>query len=96
MRLVVLVFMSLLLLSSCKKRKLQTMEVIRGCEGTYLRSNGLDYCICNDDLLDGRESGTFIEVSYIKETHCKTDKVYCGKFHDHQMADGIYKIVRIK
>lgn len=56
--------------SSCDKTKLR-MEVVKDCTGVYLRNkSGIDYKVCNDELLDGYGNGRKIKVRLDNLNEC--------------------------
>lgn len=47
------------------------MEVVRDCTGTYLRNkSGLDYKVCNEELIESYSEGTKIKVSFDQLDTC--------------------------
>ena len=72
--------------SSCDKSK-QKMTVIKDCTGVYLRaSNGQDFLVCNDELLDNINGGTKIKVSYDNLNECfgLIEPITCTETHTYQ------------
>jgi len=71
------------------------MTVIKGCEGTYLRLNDLDYSITNEDALDKFENGTTVKAIIIKTTDI-TGRIHCMMVHNYPVADDRYKVSKIQ
>lgn len=84
------------LVSSCKKRTRGTMTVIRGCEGSYLRVDDLDYTIGNEKKLKDFPNGTIVDAVFVRNDKCYSEGFHCAMVHDHPMAEGSYKITAIK
>ncbi|MBP7809968.1 MAG: hypothetical protein KA163_11790 [Bacteroidia bacterium] len=71
------------------------MTVIRGCEGTYLRLNNLDYTICNEGILDKYENGKVVKAVLVNSKDCFSDRIHCMMVHGHATADGLYEITKV-
>ncbi|MBL7932795.1 MAG: hypothetical protein JNL60_12875 [Bacteroidia bacterium] len=70
--------------------------VVKDCTGTYLRYDNKDHLICNEDKLDGYESGTAVNVSILRDDNCRSEGVHCAALHHYQCAEGNFWIVKIK
>lgn len=83
-----------LMTSSCEKTSFK-MEVVKDCTGAYLRDkNGLDYYVCNDELLEGIATGSKIKVSYDKLEQCfgLLEEPTCEMLHQHS---GVIEVTKI-
>ena len=86
------------LFSFCKKKAPDIdgqMVVIKGCEGTYLRSNDLDHTICNEDMLDKYANGSIVKAAIVNSKDCVSDRAHCYRMHGHATADGQYLIKEV-
>ncbi len=80
--------------ASCEKTKFK-MEVLKDCTGVYLRDqNGLDYYVCNEEILEGITTGTKIKVSYDKLEQCfgLIEEPACGTTHENS---GVIEVTKI-
>lgn len=82
-------------LSACKVVKSEEMTVVRDCTGTYLRSNGKDYHVCNLEEAAPFEAGAKVTVSFQKTEKCTTadSLIVCMMYHENE---GWIKVRSIK
>lgn len=94
--LITILFLSVALsVFACGKKKLTKVEVVKDCTGSYLRTAGKDYLVCNESKLANFQSGATVNASYKSVTNCKEheNKIVCMMFHEHA---GIIEITAIK
>lgn len=91
MRKSILYFVSMLLFASmqsaCKKVRNQPVTVIRDCTGTYLRSYGKDYHVCNLEAVSGFTDGENITATFKKIKACNGSakhEVVCMMVHENE------------
>lgn len=73
----------ILMASGCDKSK-QRMTVVKDCTGVYLRaSNGQEYLVCNDEILDNIADGKKIKVSFDNLDECfgLIEPITCSETH---------------
>jgi hypothetical protein len=77
---------ALFTLTACKKETGKKMTVVKDCTGAYLRSEGKDYHICNEDKVAAFADGATVMASYKKATDCKeqADKIVCMMYHENE------------
>lgn len=92
---VFLIVLSILFAASCKKKN-QKATVIKDCSGTYIRLNDVDHMVCNEDRLDSFDPGTEVEVKFVRDDKCVSDRVHCMMVHEHKTEPGNYKILSVK
>ena len=70
------------------------MEVIRDCTGTYLRENGSDHYVCNEDVLSSYAPGDKVKVQFDVLTECfgLIDQPVCLLYHEFEDKIEITKI----
>jgi len=75
-----------LLLGACKKDTGKKVTIVKDCTGSYLRSEGKDYHICNIDKVAHLADGATATVSYKKIEKCtsETDKMVCMMYHENE------------
>jgi hypothetical protein len=86
---------ALFTLTACKKESGKKMTVVKDCTGSYLRSDGKDYHICNVGKIEAFADGATVTASYKKVTDCKeqSDKIVCMMYHANE---GWIEIVAIR
>ena len=60
------------------------MTIERDCTGTYLSQNGLDYHVCNNEMLEDYEDGEEIKVSHKKVSDCISHGITCLLYHENE------------
>lgn len=77
---------ALIALTACKKDTGKKMTVVKDCTGSYLRSGGKDYHICNTDKVASFADGATVMASYKKVSDCKEQegKVICMMYHENE------------
>jgi len=72
----------------------EKVQVVRDCSGTYIKMKGLDYKVCNDELLADLENESFATLSFIDVSTCKVEEgvAVCMLYHEHV---GIVKVLEI-
>ncbi|HTN16950.1 MAG TPA: hypothetical protein VL092_04655 [Chitinophagaceae bacterium] len=77
---------ALFALTACKKDTSKKMTVVKDCTGSYLRSGGKDYHICNESKVASFADGTTVTASYKKVSDCKEQegKVICMMYHENE------------
>lgn len=94
--LVTIIFLSLCI--ACKKRSTKTMIVERDCSGTYLRSEGIYYPVCNIESLSAINAGTQVKATYKKVGNGKCadkENIHCAMFQGYNVGDWI-EVVKLK
>ena len=56
---------------SCKKDVTKNATVVKDCTGTYMRSNGKDYKVCNIEKVASFQNGTTVSVSFKELKDCE-------------------------
>lgn len=73
---------------SCKKVPTGpiTAVVVKDCTGVYLRINGDDYHVCNEDELKKLKDGDKITTNYRKLSKCAAanDRIVCMMLHENK------------
>ena len=75
------------ILSACKKDTGKKMTVVKDCTGSYLRSEGKDYHVCNTEKTEGFKDGTTVMASFKKIDKCtgaESDKIVCMMYHENE------------
>lgn len=73
-----------LTLMGCTKMN-TSAEVIKDCTGVYLRIDGKDYLVCNDDVLSGKEDNEMVKVRYEIINECdQPPELQCYMAHDYE------------
>lgn len=82
-------------LSACKVVKSEEMTVVRDCTGTYLRSEGKDYHVCNLEKAAAFSDGSKVTVSFQKTEKCSAadSLIVCMMYHENE---GWIKVRSIK
>lgn len=95
-RFYVLLVITICILFSCKRIK-KTVTVIHDCTGSYLRFDGKDYPICNEEIVDNIKDSTIVKATFIKTTYkeCKNDRIHCMMVHPYEMGD-LIKVIKIR
>lgn len=78
---------AVVILSSCRKEKLERMTVVRDCTGTYLRFNDKDYHVCNISKVASYDNGAEIRASFDRIEQCTlpvTGQAICEMMHDNE------------
>jgi hypothetical protein len=85
----------LLTVLSCKKETYKSMTVIKDCTGTYLRTEGKDFKVCNLEKLSSISEGSQVTATFKKIENCPSleDKFVCLMYHENE---GWIKIVDLK
>jgi hypothetical protein len=80
---------------SCNKEECKSMTVVRDCTGTYLRLDGKDFHVCNEEKLSSFSSGTNITASFKTIENCKAleEKFVCKMYHKNE---GWIEVVNLK
>ncbi len=77
----------LLLLGACKSIQSEPVEamVISDCTGVYLQIEGLDYLVCNQNLVKSKV-GQSVKVSFEKISECPEfkNKAVCLMYHKNE------------
>ncbi len=70
------------------------MEVVRDCTGTYLRDNGSDFYVCNEEILSSYSTGDKVKVQYDVLTECfgLIEQPVCLLYHEFEDKIEIIKI----
>ena len=74
----------LIFLASCSKVNNKEMTVIKDCTGSYLRYNGDDYLICNDEIVKNINNNTEVTASFKKIDNCEIEKSACMMLHENE------------
>lgn len=71
------------------------MTVVRDCSGTYLRLDGKDYHVCNEEKLSSFSSGTNVTATFKTLQNCKVleEKIVCKLYHKNE---GWVEVVNLK
>jgi len=81
-----------LALTSCDK-DVHKVTVERDCSGTYVQtSGGLDYQVCNEEILDTYSDGAQIKIKYENMELC-FGLINCELYH---LNEGAIEITEIK
>ena len=80
---------------ACNKEKCKSMTVVKDCTGTYLRLDGKDFHVCNEEKLSSFSSGTTITASFKTIENCKAleEKFVCKMYHKNE---GWIEVVNLK
>lgn len=75
--------------TSCKKEcnKGSEVTVIVDCTGSYLRSGGKDYHVCNPEKLSGFQNNELVYADYKKIKVCNgsaADDIVCMMAHENE------------
>lgn len=90
--LVVLIHCSLLLFS-CEKSGENKATIIRNCTGVYLRIDGKEYKVCNQNKLTNYIHGISVTATYRYVKECKESTAACLILYPN---DGLIKVIKIK
>jgi len=62
------------------------MTVVKDCSGTYLRLDGKDYHVCNEEKLSSFSSGTNVTATFKTLQNCKAleEKIVCKLYHQNE------------
>ncbi len=62
------------------------MEVVRDCSGVYLKKDGKDHYVCNDEILSSYATGDKVKVQYDVLTECfgLIDQPVCLLYHEYE------------
>ena len=71
------------------------MTVVRDCTGMYLRFEGKDYHVCNEESFSSIADGTRVTATFEKTGSCKPieDRVVCKLLH---LNEGYVKVKKLK
>ncbi len=71
---------------SCNKEERKSMTVVKDCSGTYLRTDGKDFHVCNQEKLSSFSSGTIVTATFKKIASCKPleDQFVCMLYHKNE------------
>jgi hypothetical protein len=90
-----MLFAILLTFLSCKKECNKSMTVVKDCTGTYLRTDGKDYHVCNSDKLESYSNGTEVRATFKKTDKCTgpaNDAPVCYMLHENEGWVDVVKI----
>ena len=87
-----LVILLIVTASSCSKQNTEPITVIKDCTGSYLRFNGKDYQVCNQESLKDYKSGTQIETSFEQIESCSNNEIVCLMYHINEGCVNVLKI----
>ena len=62
------------------------MTVLKDCSGTYLRTDGKDFHVCNQEKLSSFSSGTNVTATFKTLQNCKAleEKFVCMLYHQNE------------
>jgi hypothetical protein len=83
----ILMAVSFIAISSCKKRNTQAAIVIHDCMGQYLRFDNKDHPICNTKMVDKFATGTVVQVTFVSADNNSTcddiNEIHCMTMHGY-------------
>lgn len=90
---IVLLICCFLSLFSCEKSGENNATIIRNCTSVYLRIDGKEYKVCNQDKLTSYIHGISVTATYRKIKNCNESTNVCLMAYPN---DGLIKVMKIK
>lgn len=78
--------LGLLAAGGCHKDPVDAVTVIHDCTGSYLRSGGKDYKVCNMEKTDAYENGTRVTARFRRIPDCRSldGRFFCKMYHANE------------
>lgn len=59
------------------------VTVVKDCTGTYVRHQGQDYKVCNDEVLESYKNKSAVELNFSDVNPCKVEEnvATCMMYH---------------
>ncbi|MCO6498364.1 MAG: hypothetical protein J5I50_11965 [Chitinophagaceae bacterium] len=94
-----LIFLTVLVLfaslQGCKKEgnlNLVEATVVIDCTGLYLKVDGLDYKVCNEETLANYSSGDKVKATFVKIKDCTARAIICDLYHPYESWINVMKV----
>jgi len=94
-----LLFSLVVLYASCSKENtFKLAEVTKNCTGTYIKTEGITYMVCNEQILKQNKEGDIIEVKMklIDSEECNRDRYNQVGCFKHFIYNGQIDIIKVK
>jgi hypothetical protein len=94
MKQVVFVALLSVVLTACSSINGVQAIVVRDCTGTYIRVSEKDYLVCNNDLLEKKQTGDTVRVRFQSIQNCPRldTTIVCMMYHEHH---GLVKLKKV-
>jgi hypothetical protein len=94
MKQVVFVALLSVVLTACSSVNGVQAIVVRDCTGTYIRVSEKDYLVCNNDLLEKKQTGDTVRVRFQSIQTCPRldTTIVCMMYHEH---NGLVKLKKV-
>ena len=76
----------LLATGACRKVYNQSVTVVKDCTGIYLRYEGKDYQVCNEEKLECYPDGTILKATFMQVNECNgsaNSDIVCMMLHEN-------------
>lgn len=94
MKFILFLFVSSLLVVSCKTKCDNDVQIKRDCTGTYLRVDNKEYKVCNSGMITAYQDNAIVKAKYKRLSSCGTlEEPICQMVHQN---DGWVEVLEVR